>query len=162
MDLGSCNDRLTKEAGNIGGPTSPRPSPWARATTGCTPSCSATWSTPTVFLDVDGGAGNDDVGLVAVDLYIDTSATLDALIDGGAGNDLVTGEPSLDATSSGLLGISSLGRRGNDRVAPEVYGTDNLADGNTGVLDGGPGRDDFFATPEIQMVNVEPVSKKRR
>jgi hypothetical protein len=115
-----------------------------------------------VFLDVDGGAGNNDVGLVAVDLYIDNSATLDALIDGGAGNDLVTGELSLNAASSGLLGISSLGGRGNDRVALEVYVTDNLADGSTGVLDGGPGRDDFFATPEIQVVNVEPVSKKRR
>lgn len=115
-----------------------------------------------VQFDVDGSAGNDDIAVVAEDLDLDGLSGLDMILFGGAGNDPVTADLNFNPGSTGLVTIQVLGGPGNDFVGLYVGGVDGVADDSSAFLDGGPGRDQFDATPEVNVVNVEPTRGRRR
>lgn len=109
-----------------------------------------------VQMDVDGGAGHDDLLVATNPVYLDDVSTLDMVLDGGSGNDGIAVNVELDDTSTGTLYLSALGNRGNDDLEMNVFGVDFLTEVSELVLDGGPGRDRYTATSEVVIFNLEP------
>lgn len=114
-----------------------------------------------VQFDVDGGTGNDDIEVVAYDLYLDGASGLDMILFGGGGHDVVIADLDFNPYSTGLVTVQVLGGLGNDYVGLNIFGVVNVVEGSSATIDGGPGRDRFGATPEVFVSNVEPVRPRR-
>lgn len=115
-----------------------------------------------IQVDIDGGLGNDDLSLYADSAIVDGGSSLVVAVSGGAGNDAIDAELDFDPESTGLVNIAAWGGKGNDDIEMNVTGADNLNSRRSFVLDGGAGRDNFIASPEILTSNVEPLKAKRK
>ncbi|WP_435020574.1 hypothetical protein TA3x_001905 [Tundrisphaera sp. TA3] len=162
LDLGGGNDRAVVTLGTVQGVDLFVDVDLGRGNDRFDGSLSGDLLDASIQFDVDGSAGNDDIGVVADDLYLDDFSLLDMVLFGGAGNDLVTADLEFAPSSTGRVVVSVLGAGGNDSLGLNVYGVENVADGSSAYLDGGPGRDRFGATPEVSVVNVEPTRGRRR
>jgi hypothetical protein len=104
------------------------------------------------LLDLDGGHGNDNISLDFRGAILNGEA-VDAVIRGGGGEDAIRALFQLDPWSTGRLKAEVHGEGGDDDLALEIFGADNLAE-LLALLDGGLGRDRAKVTPNVVVKGV--------